>query len=122
MRKYTDMRVFMMTLRNLFNSSQVMAEVVGDQRVQLDSVYIPEDRRGLYINEADALRFADGRMIVDDDPYLQAIDNAKREILQDSNFVNEDEGTAEMARKIHIAKKREYETFKDKLQELKDLF
>jgi hypothetical protein len=46
-----------------------MAEVIGQKRVQLDSVYIPEERMGLYQRENDALKFANGRIIVDDDPF-----------------------------------------------------
>ena len=35
----------------------------------IDSVYVPPDRVGLYQDDQQALRFADGRIITDDDPF-----------------------------------------------------
>ena len=43
MRKITDMRGVTMILKNVMQTSQVIAEVVGDQRIVIDSVYIPEE-------------------------------------------------------------------------------
>ena len=70
MRKITDMRGVTMILKNVMQTSQVIAEVVGDQRIVIDSVYIPEERRGIYRNDDEALKFAKGTIIKDDDPYV----------------------------------------------------
>lgn len=48
-----------------------MAEVVGVSRIAIDQVFIPPERQGLYQNENEALKFATGRMIKDDDPYIK---------------------------------------------------
>lgn len=72
-RKLTDMRGVVMILKQVLRTSQVIAEVVGDQRVVIDSIFIPEDRRGIYQNDNDALHFAKGRLIHDEDPYNKVI-------------------------------------------------
>jgi hypothetical protein len=40
-----------------------MAEVVGVSRIVIDSITIPEERRGLYSNDDEAIKFATGRVI-----------------------------------------------------------
>lgn len=70
-RKYTDMRGFVLNLKQVFRSSQVMAEVIGVSRISIDQIFIPLEREGLYSNEADALKFATGRIIKDSDPYIR---------------------------------------------------
>jgi len=55
-------------------------------------VYIPEERRGLYSNENEALRFCKGRIINDEDPYSKVAHEVKSNILADMKFVNFDEG------------------------------
>ena len=42
-----------------------MVEVTGADRFIADMVYIPEDRRGMYMDDAKALKFANGRIIKD---------------------------------------------------------
>ena len=44
---------------------QQMIEVTACDRFIADRVYIPEERRGLYMNESEALRFANGQIIKD---------------------------------------------------------
>lgn len=44
-----------------------MIEIVGADRFIAETVYIPEERRGLYLNEAQAVKFANGRIIKDQD-------------------------------------------------------
>ena len=46
---------------------ETLIEILGVERFLADRVFIPEDRRGLYLNEAQALRFANGRIIKDRD-------------------------------------------------------
>ncbi len=46
---------------------EAVIEMLGLERFLADRVFIPEDRRGLYLNEAQALRFANGRIIRDRD-------------------------------------------------------
>jgi hypothetical protein len=61
-----------------------MAEVVGVSRIAIDSIFIPEERRGLYPNENDALQFATGRIIKDQDPFEIITEQVKE------NMKNED--------------------------------
>ena len=42
-----------------------MIEVTACDRYIADRVFIPEERRGLYINESEALRFANGQIVKD---------------------------------------------------------
>ena len=51
------------------NERQVVVEILGEERVVIESVFIPEERRGLYQNEASALKFAKGKIIHDESPY-----------------------------------------------------
>ena len=62
-RKHTDMRGFVLNLKQVFRSSQIMAEVVGVSRIVIDSITNPEERRGLYSNDDEAIKFATGRVI-----------------------------------------------------------
>ena len=69
-RNYSDMRGFVLKLEQIFNSSaSIKAQVIGVQRIVIDSLYIPDHRAGLYQDESQAIKFADGRIISDDDPY-----------------------------------------------------
>ena len=54
-----------------------MAEILGEGRILVDSVYVPEERRGLYSNENEALRFCKGRIINDEDPYEKVAHEVK---------------------------------------------
>lgn len=68
MKSYTEMRGFVLLLKTVLPTSgrsQMMAEVEGLERFVADRVYIPEERRGLYLNENEALKFADGKIIKD---------------------------------------------------------
>lgn len=61
-----DLRGFLIEMKRLTPSAvrgEFMLEVVGIERFIADMVYIPDERRGLYLNEA--LRFANGRIIKD---------------------------------------------------------
>jgi hypothetical protein len=49
------MRGFRLGIRQIIRHGedrQVVAEIVGEERVVIDSIFIPEDRRGLYSNES----------------------------------------------------------------------
>lgn len=55
-REYADMRGFRMILRQVIRQdNRIIAEIVGDARVVIDSLYIPPERSGIYSSEADAL-------------------------------------------------------------------
>ena len=65
-----DMRGFIVELKRLIPTQvrgETMLEVSGAERYIADQVYIPEERRGLYLNEADALWFANGRIVKDNE-------------------------------------------------------
>ena len=65
-----DLRGFIVELVRMTPSAvrgEAMIEILGIERFLADRVYIPEDRRGLYLNEAQALRFANGRILKDRD-------------------------------------------------------
>ena len=65
-----DLRGFIVELVRMTPSAvrgEAMIEMLGVERFLADRVFIPEDRRGLYLNEAQALRFANGRIIRDRD-------------------------------------------------------
>ena len=49
----------------------MIAEMVGEERVVIDSIFVPDERRGLYTNEDKALKFAKGNIIHDKSPYSQ---------------------------------------------------
>ena len=76
-RKMTDMRGFVLNLRQVMRTSQILAEVVGVSRVAIDEIFIPPERQGLYSDENAALKFANGRLIQDVDPYLKIREDAK---------------------------------------------
>jgi hypothetical protein len=64
----TDMRGFIVEMRRLTPTAvrgQSMIEVTACDRYVADRVFIPEERRGLYINESEALRFANGQIVKD---------------------------------------------------------
>lgn len=62
-----DMRGFILDLIRVTPSAngESLLEVTGMDRFIADTVYIPEERRGLYLNESQALKFANGRIIKD---------------------------------------------------------
>jgi hypothetical protein len=83
-REYTDMRGFMMFVRQVMRENddrQLMVEVVGQERVVLDSVFIPDERRGLYQNSNQSLKFCKGRVIHDASPFSKEYDKVKKDIL-----------------------------------------
>jgi len=52
-----------------------LVEVTGADRFIADTVYIPEDRRGMYMDDTKALKFANGRIIKDTwEEGIQAVD------------------------------------------------
>jgi hypothetical protein len=66
-----------------------MAEVVGVSRIAIDQVFIPPEREGLYENnnlafllnyESEALKFATGRIIKDEDPFLKIQEQVKSKV------------------------------------------
>jgi hypothetical protein len=65
-----DLRGFLVEMKRLTPSAvrgEFTLEIVGIERFIADMVFIPEERRGLYINQREALRFANGRIIKDSD-------------------------------------------------------
>lgn len=63
-----DMRGFLVEVRRVTPTmirGQQLLEIVGVERFIADSVFIPVDRRGLYQNDNEALKFANGRIIKD---------------------------------------------------------
>ena len=92
MRNYTDMRGFRLGIRQIIRHGedrQVVAEIVGEERVVIDSIFIPEDRRGLYSNESQALKFASGRIIRDDSPYDKIVSEARLKVMSDFKIKTE---------------------------------
>ena len=59
------------------DEQEIVAEIMGEARVVLDSVYIPPERRGIYLNEELALKFGDGRIIQDECPFQKIVVDAK---------------------------------------------
>jgi hypothetical protein len=49
-----------------FVRGETVIEVVGKDRFIADVVQIPPERQGLYSSEAEALKFANGRIIKDE--------------------------------------------------------
>ena len=63
-----DMRGFVLELKRVNPTmvrGETLIEVTGAERFIADTVYIPEDRRGLYSDDDLALKFANGRIIRD---------------------------------------------------------
>jgi hypothetical protein len=70
----TDMRGFILELKRVIPTGvrgETLLEVVGVERFLADVVYIPEERRGLYLNEEDALYFANGKLVKDREPTME---------------------------------------------------
>jgi hypothetical protein len=89
MKSYTEMRGFVLILKTVLPTSlrnQMMAEVEGLERFVADRVYIPDERRGLYMNESEALRFADGKIIKDVE--RKDFDNLLLKRLYDNEIVD----------------------------------
>jgi hypothetical protein len=63
-----DLRGFILEIKRLTPTAirgESIVEVVSIDRFLADRVFIPEERRGLYQNENEALRFAQGKIIKD---------------------------------------------------------
>lgn len=63
-----DMRGFIVEIKRVTPSAvrgESVVEVMGADRFLAETVFIPEDRVGLYSEERKALRFATGRIIKD---------------------------------------------------------
>lgn len=63
-----DTRGFILEIKRLnpsFVRGESLVEVVGKERFIADVVQVPADRQGLYASEAEALKFANGRVIKD---------------------------------------------------------
>lgn len=56
---------------------QTIAEVEGEERLLIESIFVPEERRNLYPNFEQSLKFAKGRVIHDRSPYMQAVTKAQ---------------------------------------------
>ena len=68
MNREEDMRGFVIEMRRMIPTvvrGEALIEVEGVDRFIADMIYIPEERRDLYLNEAQALKFANGRLIND---------------------------------------------------------
>ena len=68
MNREEDMRGFVIEMRRMIPTvvrGEALIEVEGVDRFIADMIYIPEERRDLYLNEAQALKFANGRLIKD---------------------------------------------------------
>ena len=78
-----DMRGFILEMRRLTPTAirgESMIEVVACDRFIADTVYIPEERRGLYLNESEALRFSNGQ-IIKDSPF-EEVSSSWQELVQ----------------------------------------
>ena len=127
-RKYDDMRGFVLHLEQVFNGqTTIKAQVIGQSRMVIDSIYIPQDRVGLYQDENQALKFADGRIVSDDDPF----ENLKADIR--SKIEAEKDGSSgesqtperiemEVERQIVQRKSHTHRQCVAKLEEMKELF
>lgn len=68
MNNENEMRGFLLEMKRVHPSmvrNESMISVEGVDRFIADTIYIPEERRGLYLNEAQALKFSNGRIIKD---------------------------------------------------------
>ncbi|TNV84991.1 hypothetical protein FGO68_gene7201 [Halteria grandinella] len=64
-----DMRGFILQIKRVTPTivrGETLIEVVGKDRFIADVVQIPQERQGLYSNESEALKFANGRIIKDE--------------------------------------------------------
>jgi hypothetical protein len=69
-----DMRGFILEVKRITPTAvrgEQLVEVKAVERYIADIVFIPEDRRGLYLNDSEALRFANGHIIKDKLPNQQ---------------------------------------------------
>ena len=69
-----DMRGFILEVKRVTPTAvrgEQLVEVKAVERYIADTVFIPEDRRGLYLNDSEALRFANGHIIKDKLPNQQ---------------------------------------------------
>lgn len=122
MRKLTDMRGFTMYLKQVLRTSQVIAEVVGEQRIVIDEIFIPEERRGIYQNDEDALHFARGRIITDEDPYEQVTEELKARILNNPRPEDENDMQNVFDRELQLAKHEQMTKTLTSLNNLRNLF
>ena len=63
-----EMRGFVLELKRVNPTAvrnMTVIEVEGVERFLADTIYIPDERRGLYSNPNNALKFANGRIIHD---------------------------------------------------------
>eukprot|EP00347_Sterkiella_histriomuscorum_P014351 403361204 len=85
MKSEQEMRGFVLVLKKVTPTlvrSQVIAEVQGVERFIADQIFIPEERQNLYLDEAQALKFARGRIIKDlptRDQFHNAIEERQNE-------------------------------------------
>lgn len=73
-------------MRKVFRTSDVMAEVEGDQRVRVSKVFVPSDREGLYKDESEELKFANVKVLLDEDPYIKGCSNVRANLLCSRKF------------------------------------
>lgn len=69
-----DMHGFILEIKRVTPTAvrgEQLVEVKAVERYIADTVFIPEDRRGLYLNDSEALRFANGHIIKDKLPNQQ---------------------------------------------------
>lgn len=119
------MRGFKMNLRQVVrhgDDRQVVAEIVGDSRVVIDTVFIPEERRSLYADESKALKFASGRIVKDDCPYDKVGSETRTKLLADRNISSLEDAEALFNEELKKAKRAYYDEIHHDLKELKHLF
>ena len=109
-REHADMRGFRMILRQVIRQdNRIIAEIVGDSRVVIDSLYIPPERAGIYSNQAETMQFGRGRIISDDSPYEQVTQEVRNRILVDRESRDEIESRSRFEAELATAKRRHYE-------------
>lgn len=121
-RSYTDMRGFRLGVRQIIrhgDERQVVAEIIGEERVVIDSIFIPEDRRGLYSNETQALKFASGRIIRDDSPYDKIVQEARLKVMSDFKIKTEAQGLEKFEEETAVNKRLHYDATVKKLLDMK---
>ena len=81
MKDENEMRGFVLELRRTnptMNRNMTLAEVEGVDRFIADTIYIPEERQGLYLNPNEALKFTNGRILKDVERTVFSIENGSQ--------------------------------------------
>jgi flagellar basal body P-ring protein FlgI len=91
-------------------------------RVIISNVYCPPERASLYQNQDDALRFANGKIIEDEDPYFQSENQVKNELKTKSFESFGADILSTMNEQIEMAKLQVFKDQKAKLFELHQIY